>query len=308
MISVVFPAYNEEANVAELHRRLVAALTAFNEPFEIVAVNNASKDHTREELLKLKPLKLVSLAYNIGQTAGLDAGIRNATGDIVVTIDADLQNDPADIPMMVRKLREGYDVVVGWRKDRHDNAARKVFSRFANWVTRRIAGLSIHDYGCALRVFKRADIEDIRLYGVMHVFMPVILASRGARIAEVVTTHHERRAGTTKYTFSNMATNIADLLTIKFLYNYAKRPLVFFGGWALASAMLAVISFGVATYIKFSGGYGYSQTPLPVFSALLVIVGFLLFIIGFLTELLIRIYYETRGQTPYKITEVIELE
>lgn len=306
MISVVFPAYNEEDNVAELHRRLVAVLETLEEPYEIVAVNNGSKDRTREELLKLKPLKMVSLAFNIGQTAGLDAGIRNAKGEIVITIDADLQNDPADIPMMLGKMREGYDVVVGWRKDRQDANLRKIFSRFANWVTRKISGLHIHDYGCALRAFRRKDIEDIRLYGVMHVFMPVILASRGARITEVVTTHFERHAGETKYTFSNMATDIADLLTIKFLYDYAKRPLVFFGQWTLACFLLAMISFIVASYIKFSGGYGYSQTPLPIFSVLLVMAGLIFFVIGFLTELLIRIYYETRGQTPYKITEVVE--
>ncbi len=307
MISVVFPAYNEEKNVAELHKRLLEAFRRVNEPFEILAVDNGSTDGTLEQLKKLSPVKIISLAYNIGQTAGLDAGIHAAKGDIIFTMDADLQNDPADIPAMLNKMKEGYDVVVGWRKERHDSFGRRFFSSFANGVTRKIAGLNIHDYGCALRVFKKSFLEDVHLYGVMHVFIPVIMASRGARVGEMVVHHHERKAGTTHYTFLHMATDIADLLTIKFLYIYAIRPLVFFGTLALGSFGLAFLSVLTAIILKFQLAYNLSQTPLPVLSALFVILGFLLFMLGFIVELLIRIYYEARGVTPYRIREVIEI-
>lgn len=306
MISVVFPAYNEEKNVAELHKRLVVVLKAVGEPFEILAVDNGSTDRTLEELKKLSPIRIISLTYNIGQTAGLDAGIHAAQGDAVVIMDADLQNDPSDIPKMLQKMNEGYDMVVGWRKNRHDSLGRRFFSRFANGITRKIAGLDIHDYGCALKVFKKKYLGDVHLYGVMHVFIPVILASRGGRVAEVEVQHHERKAGSSKYTFLHMATDVADLLTIKFLYVYAVRPLVFFGGLALGSFGVAIVAASASVILKFEGIYGFSQTPLPVFSALFVILGFLLFMLGFIVELLIRIYYETRDVTPYKIHEMIE--
>lgn len=307
MISVVFPAYNEEGSVKELHARLVAALNTIGEDFEIIGVNNASTDSTREQLIKLRPLTLISLAYNIGQTAALDAGIQAAKGDIIVTIDADLQNDPADIPNIIKKMREGYDVVVGWRKDRHDPLIRKIFSRVANRITRGITGLAINDYGCALRAFKKHDLAGVRLYGVMHVFIPVILASRGARIAELAVTHHERKTGQTKYSLTKMATDIADLFTIKFLYIYAVRPLVFFGSCALASFGLAVIAIAVSIFFKFQGIY-FSQTPLPIIATLFIILGFLLLMMGFMTELLVRIYYESRRETPYNIIERQELK
>lgn len=306
MISVIFPAYNEEGNVRELHERIVKALTPLYEPFEIIAINNASVDRTREILLSLRPLTIISFAYNIGQTAALDAGIHHATGDIIIIIDADLQNDPTDIPKLIARMREGYDVVVGWRKDRHDPLWRRFFSRFANFITRRIAGISLHDYGCALRAFRRKDLEGLRLYGVMHVFLPVILGRRGARIAEVEVMHHERKSGRTKYSLSHMATDFADLLTIKFLYGYALRPLVFFGSVALVCVFLAVFTIIASVFFKFYNNINYSQTPLPVITALLFIVGFLLLMMGFMTELLIRIYYESRRETPYKIIEVME--
>ncbi len=304
MISVLFPAYNEEANVAELHRQLIAVCNGLHEPYEIIAIDNASTDKTAAVLQTLSPLTVVTFAYNIGQTAALDAGIKQAQGDIVVILDGDLQNDPADIPRLLEKMREGYDGVVGWRQDRHDSMGRKIFSRFANWLTRRIAGLDLHDYGCALRAFRSELLRNIHLYGVMHVFIPVILADRGARITEIPVQHHERRAGISKYNFSKMATDLADLLTIKFLYSYALRPLVFFGTWALGSFAVASIAVIASMIIKWQGIYGFSQTPLPVIAALFCILSFLLLMLGFVVELLIRIYFESRGQTPYHIKSV----
>ncbi|MBI2673854.1 MAG: glycosyltransferase family 2 protein [Candidatus Zambryskibacteria bacterium] len=307
MISVVVPAYNEEKNVAELHKRLMEVFRNVKEKFEIIIVANGSKDNTLAELKKLSPIKIVSIAYNIGQTAGIDAGIHAASGDLIFTMDADLQNDPADISAMLNKMKEGnYDIVVGWRKERRDSFGRRFFSSFANKVTRTIAGLNIHDYGCAMRVFKKKYLEDVHLYGVMHVFIPVIMASRGAKVGEMVVHHHERKAGTTHYTFLHMVTDIADLVTIKFLYTYAVRPMVFFGTLALTSLGIAFLAVLASVIIKMQFAINLNQTPLPVISALFIILGFLLFMLGFIVELLIRIYYEARGVTPYKISEVIE--
>lgn len=308
MISIIFPAYNEEENVAELHRRIFKVMKEFGEPFEIIAVNNASTDHTRDELLKLAPLRIISIAHNIGQTAGLDAGIHAARGDIVATMDADLQNDPNDIPRMIRKMKEGYDVVVGWRKERHDSIGRRILSRSANWLTRRVTGLHLHDYACALKVFRKKYMEGIHLYGEMHVFLPAILAARGARVAEMEVAHHERHAGVSKHFFMKAVKDIADLLTVKFLFTYASRPLVFFGGWAIASAGIGFLSGIGAVILKLADIRNFGQTPLPIIMTLFIILGVILFMMGFIAELMLRIYYEGRKETPYTISEIIENE
>ncbi len=306
MISVIFPVKNEEANVEELHRRIKSALDSLGEAYEIIAVDDGSTDQTLKKLSKLSPLKTIVLFRNYGQSLALDAGLREVKGDIVVTIDADLQNDPADIPNLVKKMHEGYDVVVGWRKDRQDPFIRRIFSRMANWLTRSIAGLNIHDYGCALRAFRKEYINSLRLYGVMHVFIPVILKSHGARVAELPVRHQERTKGISKYSLLHIASDFADLLTIKFLYGYAARPLLFFGIWSLVSFGIAFLAVVASVIIKLQDIYGYSQTPLPIIATLFIILGVLLLVIGFLTELLIRIYYEARHETPYWVKEVIE--
>jgi glycosyltransferase involved in cell wall biosynthesis len=306
MISVIFPVKNEEGNVEELYGRTKEVLATLKEPFEIIIVDDGSTDGTLEKIKKLSPVKIIVLARNYGQSLALDAGIRAAAGDIVVIMDADLQNDPTDIPKLLQKMEEGYDVVVGWRKDRHDSFGRKIFSRLANLITRSIAGLNLHDFGCALRAFRSEHLKNIRLYGVMHVFIPVILAGQGARVTEVAVAHHERRSGISKYSFIHMASDFADILTIKFLYGYASRPLLFFGIWALVSFSIGFLAIIASIVIKFAGILGFSQTPLPILATLFIILGTLLFVIGFLTELLMRIYYETRNVTPYQIKKIIE--
>lgn len=308
MISIIFPAYNEEGNVAELHRRILSAAKALGEPFEIIAVNNASTDRTRDELMKLAPLRIISLAQNIGQTAGLDAGIHAARGDIVVTMDADLQNDPNDIPRMLAKMKEGYDVVVGWRKDRHDSWGRRVLSHAANWLTRRVTGLHLHDYACALKAFRKKFMEGVHLYGEMHVFLAAILQARGARVTEIEVAHHKRHAGVSKHFFMKAVRDIADLFTIKFLFTYAARPLVFFGGWAMGSIGIGFLSGILAVILKLADIRNFGQTPLPIVMTLFIILGVILFMMGFIAELMLRIYYEGRKETPYTISEVIENE
>lgn len=306
MLSVVFPAYNEEKNVGELHRRLLAVLKQSGESFEIIAVNNASSDHTFDELKKLRPVKIVSLAYNIGQTAGLDAGIHDAQGEIIITMDADLQNDPTDIPNLVAKIREGYDVVSGWRVKRNDSLGRRILSRLANTLTARMTGLYLHDSACALKAYRREVIQPVRLYGEMHVFLPAYLYMRGAKVAEIPVAHHARTAGVSKHYFMKAVKDIFDLLTIKFLAGLSGRPLIFFGGTGVVAGCLGVIAGAAAVYLKLAGLRNFGQTPLPILVVFFVLAGMIFFMMGFLAELLLRVYFETNRKTPYTIKERIE--
>lgn len=305
MISIIFPAKNEEALVEELHLRIKTTMDRVGQPYEIIAVDDGSFDGTVEKLRRLSPIKVIVLARNYGQSIALDAGIRAAQGNIIVIIDADLQNDPNDIPFMLKKLEEGYDAVVGWRKDRKDSFGRRLLSQTGNWLARKVVGLDIHDYACGLKVFKKEFIEGVHLYGDMHVFLAAILYFRGAKIAEVEVKHFERRHGISKHSFIKAVKNIADLLTIKFLMG-TSRPLVFFGGVGLASWLIAGIFALWAIILKIAGLRNFAQTPLPVITSLFVMLGLFLIMMGFLAELMLRVYYEGSGRTVYKIRETIE--
>ena len=308
MISVVFPAYNEEDNVEELHRRLKAVLNSMGEPYEIIAVENGSNDKTLEKLKKLRPVKIIVLPRNYGQTLALDAGIQAARGEVIVTLDADLQNDPQDIPKMIEKMKEGYDLVVGWRQNRQDTLGRKVFSRSANWLTRRMLGLYLHDYACALKTFKKEFMSGIHLYGEMHVFLPAILISRGAKVTEIPVRHYERKGGASKYVFGKAVKVIADLLTVKFLFNYAARPLLFFGGWGVVSIVIAFLFALGAVVSVYQQSIHIIESPFLPLASVFLVLGFILFMMGFLAELILRVYYEGRRETPYIIREIIENE
>ncbi len=303
MLSVVFPAYNEEKNVAELHRRLLAVLKRSGESFEIIAVNNASTDQTLGELQKLLPITIITLAYNIGQTAGLDAGIHDASGEIIITMDADLQNAPEDIPLLVAKIREGYDVVSGWRVNRQDSLGRRILSSLANWFTARMTGLSLHDSACALKAYRREAVQPVHLYGEMHVFLPALLYLRGAKVAEIPVSHHARTAGVSKHFFFKAVKDIFDLLTIKFLSGLSGRPLIFFGGTGVVAGVLGLVAAGIAVYLKAVGLRNFGQTPLPILAVFLALSGIIFFMMGFLAELLLRVYFETNRKTPYIISK-----
>jgi glycosyltransferase involved in cell wall biosynthesis len=303
MISVIFPAYNEEDNVVELHRRILAALKQTGEEFEIVAVENASQDGTYEKLKTLSPITIIRFAYNIGQTAALDAGIHGAKGDIIVTLDADLQNDPSDIPAMLKKLNEGYDLVAGWRVDRHDSFGRKVFSFVANRITRFVLGIRLHDYACALKMFRKNFMEGIHLYGEMHVFLAGILHYRGARIVEMPVKHHGRTAGLSKHNFIKGAKDLADVFTIRFLFG-TTRPMVVFGFLGLLFFGFAFLAFASAIVLKVVHYANFAQTPLPVMTAFFGIGGLILCMMGLVAELVLRAYYETKNTTPYVIRSV----
>src|SRR3989338_3746106 len=306
MISVIFPAYNEEKNVEELHRRIKSVLTRLPYEYEIIAVEKGSSDNTLEHLKVLSPIKIVVLAKNIGQTTGLDAGIKAAKGDIIITLDADLQNDPEDIPRLIEKLNEGYDVVSGWRRYRKDTVGRRVISRLANWLIYKVTGFYLHDSACALKAFKKEFLRDVNLYGDMHVFLPALLYTRGAKVTEIAIMHHDRTAGLSKYHFLKAAKDISDLLVVKFISDYMLRPFLFFGGWGAASIFLGFFSGSASLLLKILTIIDITQKPLPILSALFILLGVLLVMMGFLAEIMLRIYYESNGKTPYIIKSVEE--
>lgn len=292
--------------MALLHKRLYDVLKKTGEDFEIIAVDDGSTDGTPEELKKLSPLTVISFARNKGQSAALDAGIKKARGEIIVTIDADLQNDPEDIALVVKKLREGYDVVSGWRVSRHDNFGRRAISSFANWLTSFMMGLPLHDTAGPLKAIRRTVLEGVNLYGEMHSFLPAILFARGAKVAEVPVHHAKRNAGKAKYHPSKLMKSTADLLVVKFMSDYMARPFLFFGGWGFVSFILGCVVGSASLILKIFEIRKITETPLPILATLLIVVGVLLIMIGFLAEIMLRIYYENKGGTPYIIKSTVE--
>ena len=305
MISVVFPVYNEEENVGKLHAAIKRVVDGLGEPYEIIAVYDDSTDNTLFELKKLSPVKIVVFAKNRGQTSALDAGFKIAKGDVVITLDADLQNDPQDIPRLIKKLREGYDVVSGWRKNRHDNWGRRILSRSANWLTGKVTGLYLHDHACAIKAYRKSVLEGVNLYGEMHVFLPCILYLRGAKVAEMEVAHHARTLGFSKHNFLKAVKDISDLLVVRFIFS-VKRPLLFFSSTALALWFLSLAMAVAAVIVKLTDYRDFGQAPLPLVAVFLAIAGLLFFALGFLAELLLRVYYESGGHTPYIVKQVIE--
>ncbi|KKT29462.1 MAG: Dolichol-phosphate mannosyltransferase [Candidatus Giovannonibacteria bacterium GW2011_GWB1_46_20] len=306
MISIVIPVYNEEKNVAILHGKIVDVMRKLNEPYEVIFVEDGSTDETLKILKSLREIKIIILAMPLGQTAALDAGIHETRGDIIITMDGDLQNDPADIPKLVAKIREGYDVVSGWRTDRHDSSGRRVLSRLANWLTAKMTGLYLHDSACALKAYRREVLAPIHLYGEMHVFLPAYLYMKGAKVAEIPVLHHAREFGISKHYFMKAVKDIFDLLTIKFMASLTGRPLIFFGGAGIVSVLLGIVVGATAIYLKLAGLRNFGQTPLPILAIFFILSGILFFMIGFLAELMLRIYFETTRKTPYTIKERIE--
>lgn len=305
MISIVIPVYNEEENVEPLYEKITAVMREFGEPYEVIFSDNNSTDHTVERLKRLPRVIILCLARNYGQTSSLDAAIHAAQGDIIITMDGDGQNDPADIPALVSKLDEGYDVVSGWRQHRQDSYGRRLLSRLANWLTGKVTGLHLNDFGCALKAFRREVLEPVHLYGEMHVFLPAYLYMLGAKVAEIPVHHYTRQSGVSKTYFSKVAKNLFDLLTIKFLGGVGDRPLVFFGGVGSLTLLLGFVTMLASVYLKLAHLRNFGQTPLPLLATLLVLSGIIFFMIGFLAELMLRFYYETSNRTPYVIKEKI---
>lgn len=306
MISILVPVFNEEANVQKLHSSILHAARNLERPFEILFIEDGSTDSTFQNLKALAPIKIIRLRKNYGQTSALDAGFQVAKGEIIVTLDGDLQNDPSDICKLIQKLWEGYDVVSGWRKERCDTFGRRLLSKLANWLTYKITGLYLHDSACGMKAYRKELLSDLHLYGEMHVILPAYLHARGAKVCEIPVQHQERAGGSSKHSFRKALKNLSDLLTVYFLSQYLGRPLLFFGKAALAVAAFGLVAGLIATILKILGLRNFGQTPLPLLTVFFFTIAFLLFMMGFLAELMIRIYWEAQKKTPYEIKEVIE--
>ena len=307
-ISVVIPLFNEEENVKLLLDELFVELGKTGRTFEVICVDDGSRDATFDVLSQLaaeRPqLRAIRFRLNFGQTAAMSAGIEAARGEVIVPMDGDLQNDPADIGKLLAQLDAGYDVVSGWRKNRKDKEfGRKLPSRLANRMISAISGVRLHDYGCSLKAYRRDVLRDVKLYGEMHRFIPIYASWQGAKVTEMVVNHRPRHAGISKYGFSRTFKVVLDLMVVKFLANYATKPIYVFGGFGLMSWLCAALAFAWAVYYKLRGLKDFVQTPLPLIGVMFTLVGALSLLMGLLAELVIRTYYESQNKRPYLIAE-----
>jgi glycosyltransferase involved in cell wall biosynthesis len=312
-LSVVIPIYNEEENIPPLLEQLRSALKRLGLIYEIIAVDDGSRDNGADVLKRyaaeIPELKIVRLRRNSGQAAAIMAGLERATGEVIVTMDGDLQNDPDDIDKLVSKLTEGYDVVSGWRKDRHDHHLRRnLASRIANRVISRISGIYLHDYGCTLKAYRRSVIQDIRLYGEMHRFIPIYAHWLGARVTELEVKHHPRRFGHSKYGLERIIKVVLDLLVIAFLDRYLVKPIYLFGSIGFAMLGLSVLVFLWMIGLRVFEGTSFISTPLPPLAAILGAVGIIAFLLGLLAEIVMRTYFESQGRRAYLVGELVNFD
>lgn len=306
-VSIVVPVFNEEENVAELHKEIVEVCKENNYDYEIIFVNDGSSDNTGEVCHLLSPLKYIEFRRNFGQTAAMDAGIKAATKDLIVTLDGDRQNDPHDIPNMISYLQEkNLDVVSGWRKNRKDSFFKKFTSRGANFLRYMIVHDGIHDSGCSLKVYRRECFKGINLYGEQHRFIPAILKIKGFTIGEVVVNHRARTAGVTKYNWKRTIKGFVDMISVWFWNKFASRPLHLLGGAGLGFIFLGFICAIWSLKLFLSGAKMSNNIYPPLFTVFFVIIGILLFIFGLMSEIMMRTYYGTHVDTPYSIKEVVE--
>lgn len=310
MISIVIPIHNEEPAILPLYDRLTTVLEAMNRQYEILFVDDASTDRSFELLANLVEtdgrLKVIRLRRNFGQTAALSAGFDEAQGDVVISMDGDLQHDPADIPALLEKVEEGYDIASGWRKNRLDNAiTRKFPSRIANWLMAKASGVNLRDFGTTFKAYRSEILKDINLYGELHRFIPALASFYGARIAEVPIRNSPRASGGSHYGLSRTFRVLFDIITIKFLLKYFTRPMHFFGQFGLAGVGIGgVILFYLAVYKLFGNDLVLQHGPLMIAGALLFLTGLMMFCTGLLGEILVRTYFESQGRRIYAVREI----
>ena len=313
-ISVVLPILNEEENLEELHSKLTDTLSKMDLEYEIIAVDDGSTDRSFEVLKQIHErdprLKAIKFRRNFGQTAAMSAGFNHARGDVIITMDSDLQNDPADIPRLLEKLNEGYDVVSGWRADRKDKfLSRRLPSVLANRLIARITGVKLHDFGCSLKAYRKDVIDNINLYGEMHRFIPALASLVGAEIAEMKVTHHARKYGKSKYGISRTTRVILDLMTIKFLLNYSTRPIQIFGFIGMGSG---AVGFLICLYLSIGKIFFPSEAtslrermPMLLLGVLMILIGVQLITMGLLGEIMVRTYHESQRKPIYVIREIV---
>ena len=309
-LSLVIPVFNEEENLPILFDEVAKAMKPLKESWEVIFVNDGSTDQSLEVLRGLaekdKHVRVIVFRRNFGQTAAISAGIDRAKGEVVVLLDADLQNDPADIPMLLSKLDEGYDVVSGWRKDRKDNFTRTLPSVIANGLISWVTGVHLHDYGCTLKAYRREVLDEFHLYGETHRFIPVFAHSVGARIAELPVHHHPRLHGKAKYGLERTMKVLLDLFTVKFLLSYGNKPIRLFGGTGL---VLMLASFVTLVYLfarKIVASTSVTASPLLPLAIMFLILGFQSILMGLIAELLVRTYHESQRKPTYTVREIIE--
>ena len=308
-VSVVIPLYNEEENVRELHAGLKAVLDTVGEDYEILFIDDGSTDNTLQYLQELQSedgkVVVLSLRRNFGQTAAFAAGFDYSRGDVIITMDGDLQNDPNDRPRLLSMMKDN-DLVSGWRKKRKDPfISRRLPSIIANWLISKVTGVALHDYGCSLKAYRRDVIKNLKLYGEMHRFIPAVASWYGVRVAEVETVHHPRKRGKSKYGISRTMKVVLDLITVKFLQSFSTKPLQFFGPIGLFSGVLGFLISLYLTLEKLFSGSDIGGRPLLLLGALLIIVGIQFIGMGLLGEMMVRVYHETQKKPIYVIKKVI---
>ncbi len=310
-ISIVIPVYNEEKSIPYLYESLNNVLPNLGKKYEVILIDDGSTDRTFEELLKVHEknnnYKIIKFRRNFGQTPAMSAGFDYAKGEIIITLDADLQNDPSDIPLLLEKIYEGYDVVSGWRINRQDKAvSRKFPSKVANWLIAKLTKVNIHDYGCTLKAYKKDVIKNIELYGEMHRYIPAVASWMGVKVAEVPVHHHSRKFGKSKYGISRTIRVILDIITIKYLLSYSQRPIQIFGLVGLFTAFIGFILTAYLIIMRIFFRVPLSDRPLFILSIFMIFVGIQLITMGILAELIMRTYHEASGKPTYAIREIID--
>jgi len=305
-LSVIVPVYNEEGNVRELHQKIVEACQNLGKSFEIVFIDDGSKDKTNETCRSLHPLKLITFRKNFGQTAAFDAGIKNSTGEIIITMDGDLQNDPADIKLLLEKMDEGFEVVSGWRVKRRDDFFKRISSRAANVARKFLINDGIHDSGCSLKAYKRECFDDLDLYGEMHRFIPALLKVQGFKVAEIPVAHHPRKHGVTKYNWKRGMKGIVDMISVWFWKKYANRPLHLFGAGGLIIFFVGIASGAALVVARVFYAVPMSNKIWPLIAVFMILMGIQLFIFGLLADIAVKNYYKAQGKMNYKIREIVE--
>jgi glycosyltransferase involved in cell wall biosynthesis len=307
-VSVFLPVYNEEPNLMPLHAKLDEALKALDRSAEIVYVDDGSTDGSLKILRQIAEVdprvRVVALRRNYGQTAAMAAGIDAASGKVLIPMDADLQNDPVDIQRLLQKLDEGYDVVSGWRKNRQDKMfTRKIPSMMANRLISWIGGVPLHDYGCSLKAYRRESLQDVRLYGEMHRFIPIYASWAGASVTEIPVKHHARTMGKSKYGLSRTLKVVFDLMTIKFMASYQTKPIYVFGMFGMLAFAISLLAGLYAVFLKIIHKADFVQTPLPILTIVMFAVGVQFLLMGLLAEMLVRTYHESQAKAIYAVRE-----
>jgi glycosyltransferase involved in cell wall biosynthesis len=314
-ISVVVPVFEEQGNLRQLHKEISDTMNdslSHRFSYEVIYIDDGSRDGSFEVLKEIQSsdphnTRVIKFRRNFGQTAAISAGFEHARGEIIIPMDGDLQNDPADIPALIAKLEEGFDIVSGWRKKRQDKAVtRRVPSQIANYIIRRITYVNIHDFGCTLKAYRREVLQGTKLYGEMHRFIPAIAKWNGARVTEIEVNHRPRVAGVAKYGLKRTYKVVLDMITVKFLGSYSTKPLYVFGKLGFLSALLSMLLFAVVVYQKFAADLSMNRNPLLVLAAMMFTASIQFIMMGLLAELLVRTYHESQNRPTYVIKEMIE--